>query len=158
VVCALQREGAQEEAADQQPGGGQHEEAAGQDSPLTEQADGEQGAPDPPLNHREDSPCRGGEHEREHGGCGCPAVAASIDQAVDSRTGSCGDQDRAWDIEAAFRCAGLLPGGRGQRYRDEQGDADWHAAAGRVTADDAAQLITATLLAAFTPPAENRQP
>jgi TetR/AcrR family transcriptional regulator, mexCD-oprJ operon repressor len=32
------------------------------------------------------------------------------------------------------------------------------AAAGRVTADDAPRLITATLLAAFTPPPESRQP
>jgi TetR/AcrR family transcriptional regulator, mexCD-oprJ operon repressor len=32
------------------------------------------------------------------------------------------------------------------------------AAAGRVTADDAPRLITATLLAAFTPPPESRRP
>jgi TetR/AcrR family transcriptional regulator, mexCD-oprJ operon repressor len=31
------------------------------------------------------------------------------------------------------------------------------AAAGRVSADDAARLITATLLAAFTPPAQTRR-
>ena len=40
VVCVLQREGGHEEPADQQPGGGQHQEAAGQHRPAAEQADG----------------------------------------------------------------------------------------------------------------------
>ena len=42
AVRVLQREGAQEESADQQPGGGQHQEAASQHRSAAEQADGEQ--------------------------------------------------------------------------------------------------------------------
>ena len=88
AVRVLQREGAQEEPADQQPGGGQHEEAAGQHRPPAEQADGEQRAADPALEQGEGCPDRDGEREREHRGRGGPAVAADVDQAVDGGGGT----------------------------------------------------------------------
>ena len=126
AVRVLQREGAQEEAADQQPGSGQHEEAAGQHRPSAEQADGEQRTADPAPGQGEGCPYRDGEHEREHRGRGGPAVAAGVDQAVDRGGGSGGDQHRTRDVEAPLRRVRPRPGGHDQRDRDEQGGPDRH--------------------------------
>ncbi len=70
AVCVLQCEGAQEEAPDQQPGGGQHEEAAGQYRTPSEQADGQQRMAGAALEFGEDRPHGGGKREREDGGRG----------------------------------------------------------------------------------------
>ena len=74
----------------------------------------------------EGCPYRDGEHEREHRGRGGPAVAADVDQPVDGGGGPGGDQHRAGYVQAPLRRLGRRPGGHGQRYRDEQGDADRH--------------------------------
>jgi TetR/AcrR family transcriptional repressor of mexCD-oprJ operon len=58
------------------------------------------------------------------------------------RDGACTDLPRQWLVTTAFSLMHA---------------AAEDAAAGRVKVDDAARLITATLVAAYTPPAEGRK-
>jgi len=129
----LQRERTEKEPADHRPGGNEHQEAAIQRRPPGQQRNVQQRVKCPAFGDREHRPDPERGQQRQQGGGGRPAgQRAGVFRS---------DLPKPWLVTTALSLMHA---------------AAEDAAAGRIAADDAARLITTTLLAAFATPVAGR--